>query len=427
MKAHYLPQATALAAALALVGCGGGGGGGSHVTAGGAGILGIIQVPGISSAVTYSFDLGVVDPATGRYYVTDRTNKSIDVVDTNVNTNINSSMFITQFKPGFAGCNTASGTPVPTCGSGTNNDASGPDGIDVVGQNLYVGDVNALWILDKTTGATVKKISIPSTPSFLRADEGCFDADDNLYGISTPAAEHPFMTFVDTVTQAVVATVVMDDSSGGASAGLEACVYDHGTRKFFVNNDGSTANPRGETDGIPASVIAAARPGPVTLNFATIPGTSAYPLGACDPTGLAKGPGTDLGVMCRQGNVGETLTFMILNATNGSVLANLNIGGGDQATYDSVSNRYFLADNRWTATGKSCAGGTAGTCPLTPVVGVVDAATRAIIGTLPNGANAHSIAVSGTNKKVVTPFTAPTATGGGDGFPDGGISLFTTM
>lgn len=404
------------AVAVSLGGCGGNYGGAS-----GAHLVKRLSVPGIDSTVVYSFDLGTVDAATGRYYVTDRTNKSIDVVDTGTQT------FVTQFKPGFAGCNTGTPTkptPLPTC-AGANNDMSGPDGLDVVGQYLYVGDVNALWILDKTSGGVVKKITIPSSPTFLRADEGCFDADDGLYAIATPGADHPFMTFVDTTTQSIVATVVMDDSTGAASGGLEACAYDHTTGRFFVNNDGSTANPRGEMDGIPASTIVAAKPGPATLTFASIAGTSVYPLGNCDPTGIALGPGKDIGAMCRQGKVGEKLTFVILDRTNGNVLANLNIGGGDQITYDSVSNRWFLADNRWTANGTSCGGGSA-TCPLTPVVGIVDGASRTIVGTMDNGNNAHSIAVSGANHLVITPFTSPSATGGGADFPNGGISLFST-
>lgn len=382
-----------------------------------------IYVPGIGNTVVYSFDLGQVDESTGLYYVTDRTNKAIDVVDTNTRS------FVTQFQQGFAGCNAGTPTaptPLPTC-AGANNDMSGPDGLDIVGPNLYVGDVNTLWILDKRTGAVVKKIAIPSTPTFLRADEGCFDSDDNLYGISTPGAAHPFMTFVDTTTQAVVATLVMDDSAGNPSAGLEACAYDHVTKKFFVNNDGTTANPRGEMDGIPASAIVAKKPGPATLVFGTLAGASQYPLGNCDPTGLALGPGNDIGSMCRQGNTGEVLTFQILDRTSGTVLANLNAGGGDQITYDAVSNRWFLADSRWTANGKSCGAGTAVTCPLTPVLAIVDGTSRKVISMFPTGNNAHSIAVSGANHLALMPYTAASASGGGDAFLFGGISLFSTQ
>jgi hypothetical protein len=108
------------------------------------------------------------------------------------------------------------------------------------------------------------------------------------------------------------------------------------------------------------------------------------------------------------------------------VVANLNIGGGDQIAYDSVSNRWFLADSRWTANGKSCGGGSA-TCPLSPILAIVDASQHTVLSKLPNGNNSHSVAVSGARHLVITPFTNPTASGGGAAFPDGGISVFTTM
>src|SRR5258708_12058284 len=50
-----------------------------------------LTVPGITSAVTYSFDLGAYDPATNTYYVTDRTNKSIAALHlTNLATKVTS-------------------------------------------------------------------------------------------------------------------------------------------------------------------------------------------------------------------------------------------------------------------------------------------------------------------------------------------------
>src|SRR5882762_8544672 len=65
-------------------------------------------VPGISSAVVYSFDLGAVDTTTHTYYVTDRTNKAIDVV--------NGGVVTAQFKQAFSGCNSTT----PYCGVPSN-------------------------------------------------------------------------------------------------------------------------------------------------------------------------------------------------------------------------------------------------------------------------------------------------------------------
>ena len=409
-----------------------------------------ITVPGISSAVTFSFDLGVVDPVTHVYYVTDRTNKAITAV--NLNTNA-----VFQFKPtgvAFAGCGSTTFnpvtdpltvTPMPNCVNvvspvGTqvvNNDTSGPDGLDIVGPNLYVGDVNALYVLNKGTGALVKKLVIPSIPGGLRADEGCWDPVDNIYAIATPGANNPFMTFFDTTNPSnptLVATVAMNGTDGSPAAGLEACFFDAATGNFFGNNDGSNINLNGEVWRIPAAAIVALKPGPVVrVQFG--PGTlvgalAPFALPAlCDPTGIAPGPAAEnsLGSMCRPGTLGQSLDFIIMSKTTGAIIATVvGAGGGDQITYDPTSNKWYLADSRSTATRTSCGGGTAVTCPLTPQLGVVDGTTHAIVAMIPNGNNSHSVAVDSALGKVITPFTNTSASGGGSAFPGGGINIFKT-
>ena len=433
---------------------------------------GILAVPGISSAVTYSFDLGAYDPVANKYYVTDRTNKSIDVVD------LNNGLAVTQFKPGFAGCQGTytsgpGATPVnnvaiPTCSSttganalGTNgpgavypmsfiqNDQSGPDGVDVAvvttgakpGTYLFVGDVGFVWMLNAATG--VKSAKLATLTPTVRADEGCYDPVDQIYAISTPGSANPYMTFIDATTQAIIAHVIMDQPIGTASAGLEACTFDAktgvaGAGVFYVNNDGSTAFTNGEMDGIPASDIIALKGGApgaqvqflnlgtggtngtaVTTKWSLMTGIN----GLCDPTGIALGPGNDIGAMCRQG-VGLPLTFQILNRTTGAVVTSINAGGGDQITYDAGSNNWFLATSRWTPAGTSCGGGSAA-CPLTPMLTVVDGTSRTVKARIPSGNNSHSVFTGGG--LVFSPFTnGPSATAGGVGFPNGGIAVFFT-
>ena len=420
-KRHLAVGPTLTVALLVLAGCGGGSSGGSTSQAPPTNPV-QIAVPGVTSANTYSFDLGAVDTATNTYYVTNRTSKSIDVVD------IASLTFKAQFKPGFAGCFNAKGVPEPTCntvnGVSINNDASGPDGLDVVGANLYVGDVNKLWVLDKTTGASMSSVAIPSNPSGLRADEGCFDAVHNIYAISTPGDNNPFMTFFDTTVAAapkVIAKVVMNSSDGSASGGLEACAFDATTGLFFVNNDASDTAPNGEMDGIPVAAILALKPSaPATVGAgaggwkAAITGAKVFALPAlCDPTGIAVGPNNEIGAMCRPGTVGTRLDFVILNKLTGATVAVVaGAGGGDQITYDAASNRWYLANSRATADGKSCGGGTAA-CVLTPKLVSVDGTSHAILKSLNAGNNAHSVAVGGGY--VFGPFNKPTATGGGAG------------
>jgi hypothetical protein len=457
----------ALAAIAALAGCGSGDNEDSTPAVPQSKAL--LSVPGITNAVTFSFDLAQIDATTGKYYVTDRNNKGIDVVDLTTN-------LVTQFIPPagtavgqMAGCRTGTLVAVPTCtdslGVTVNNNNSGPNGLDLVpamaatpasiaagttGTTIYVGDVNALWVLDRATGTVIRKINIGGVSNFS-ADKGCFDPVDNIYGISSPGETPPFMTFVDAINFNVLATVYFNSIPG---FGMEACVFDATTGKFFVNNNASAVNPHGEVDGINAAVFAPIRaaagptgPGVKWLmpgapaagqpaiagGAAVIPAAAAvtvFPLGNnCDPTGITLGPTPELAVMCRQGNVGDLLTFQILNKTTGANIIALNAGGGDQIAFDGTS--YILADSRWTATGTSCGAGSAG-CPLTPVLAVVNATTRAITMT-PSGNNAHSVAVG--SGKIVQAFAVSTQAGGGANFgltlrpvpaaaTNGGIAIF---
>jgi DNA-binding beta-propeller fold protein YncE len=399
-----------------LTGCGGGGGDGS-------GFNGLIAVPGVSAGTNFSFDISAVDSAKGRMYFTDRNNKSVDVID------IASNKVIKQIKGGFFGCDTG-----PTC-AGANNDKSGPDGLNPIPGTtfIYVGDVNSVKIIDTTTDTVVKTIAIGGA-SGLRADEGCFDPDHNLFMINSPGEDPPFATFIDTTTQKIVATLLFTDPgtgpSGPPSAGLEACIYDHATQSFLNNNDGSTANPHGEVDVIPASFILAGTPtAPVTL---TLPmptasnGFKIFPLGNCDPTGLDLGPGTDMAVSCRQGTAGTPLTVQIMNRTTGAILASLGAGGGDQIVYDAASNRYYLAASRWTASGRSSGPSCSTASPCTPVLVTIDAASRTVVSMRPTGNNAHSVAVDPKTRQVYLPYSSATAPAGCDPtvcsiVPDGGI------
>ena len=424
MKSHGT-LGTILIATLLLAGCGGGSGGSIlHTLA----LLAFISVPGVGTTTNFSFDISAVDPVKGRYYFTDRNNKSVDVFDIKTNT------FIKQITGGFAGCNTG-----PTC-AGANNDKSGPDGLNIIPGTtfIYVGDVNSVKIIDTQTDTVVKTIAIGGT-SGNRADEGCYDPDHKIFMINSPGESPPFATFIDTVTQKIIATVLFTDPgtgpTGPASAGLEACIYDHATASFFNNNDGSTANPHGEVDVIPASFVLTGTPtAPVTLTL-PVPtagnGFKIFPLGNCDPTGLDLGPGTDLGVMCRQGTTGQLLTFLILNRTNGTVLATINAGGGDQIAYDAGTNRYYLAASRYTASGMAAVNGACSAAvPCTPLLIVVDATTYKIVASAVTGNNAHSLAVDSVNHQVYMPFSSAAAPGGcatcATTFPSGGVGVYST-
>lgn len=380
-------------AAVVLAACGGGGGdsGPRQINA--------TQIQGVGAGTNFGFDIGAVSG--NRYYVTDRNNASVDVFDTAT------SAQVAQIKG--SGANAFKGVSLTSTGA-VDNSTSGPNGLNVVGNLLYVGDVDSVKVIDPAALQVIKTIPVPAGGH--RDDEGCVDAVHGLFMIAAPEADTPFVTFINTATQTVVAKVTFTDAAGAPSAGLEACRYDPGTDAFYINNDGTTANEHGELDVLPGAAIRAI-PAGGTVNYTALAGVKIYSEGNCDPTGLALGPNKDIAVGCREGTTGATLLMQILDRTTGALLASVNAGGGDQLEYDPATNRYFNAASRWTATGKAATGGSCSAAsPCMPVLAVVDAGTRTVVKLVPSGNNAHSVAVDSTTGKAFVPASSGTSPAG---------------
>lgn len=372
-----------LVATAAVAGCGGSDSSSSNpasaaVTPSAPKLLSNITVPNTTSPA-FSFDIGYVEA--GRYYLADRNNKSVDVVDAKTKA------LLAQIPGNFTG-------------AGASTDASGPDGIvGVTGTNtLYVGDVDSVKIVDTSAMQTVK--TIPISTSGSRVDEGCYDPDDHLVMFASPGDTPPYVTFISTTTQAVVNKLVFSGSSG-----LEACVYDPASRNFLINNDGTAANPDGELDVITASSVTSGAPA-VSKSFA---------LGKCGPAGIALGPNRDVLIGCDP-SAGDPLITLILDRNTGAQLASVPFGGVDQVAYDPTSNRYFLPARHYVTSGTASSSG------FTPTMGVIDGATRKLIYTVAVGTGAHSVGIDSGLGEVFVPYQPGSAA-----FPNGGISVFSTQ
>jgi hypothetical protein len=350
-------------------------------------------IPGVGTGTNFGFDLGIV--VGNRYYVTDRNNAAVDVFNTGDST------LVAQIKG--TGANAFAGLK-------SSNAASGPDGINAVGNLLYVGDVNSVKIVDPAAQQVIKTITVGTQG--VRADEGCVDAVHGLYMISTPEASTPYATFINTTTQAVVATVTFTDPAGAPAMGLEQCRYDAASDTFFVNNDGTTANPHGELVSMTGASIRAI-PAGGTVNYTALAGMQGFPEGNCDPTGLALGPGSDIAVNCREVTTGAPLLVQIMNRNTGQILTSVSAGGGDQLEYDPATDRYYSAASRWTASGTAATGGACSAAsPCTPVLQVIDASSRALVARVATGNNAHSVAVDPVAFKAFVPISSGTSPAG---------------
>jgi hypothetical protein len=372
---------------------------------------GNVTVPGLGPGKSFSFDLGTV--VNGKYYLTDRTNKSVDVVDVNT-------LALSLIK----------GTgSLAFAGAFADNGISGPDGINAIPGTtfLFVGDVNNVRVVDAATGTVQSTIVTGNTG--VRADEGCVDPDHNLYMIATPDAAIPYASIISIPTHTVVATIRWVDTDGNAAGGNEQCQYDHASQSFLVNNDNTIANPHGEVDVIPVASIAAI-PAGTTVNVFSLPNVKRFPLGNCDPTGLALGPGTEMASECRQGDAGAALTTLIMDRNTGAIIATVPSGGGDQVAYDARTNRYYVAASRWHTSGKNdLGGGCSATNVCAPMLFVIDAASHAVVAHFNTGNNAHSVAVDPVTGEVFVPYSSATNPAGcgtctANGFINGGISVF---
>jgi len=326
-----------------------------------------IAIPNVGPPATalWSFDISEVDPSKHAYYLADRTNFSLDIVDTNT------TKLVAQI-PGFVGFT-------------GNNNTSGPDGVVVVpGTNfVYVGDGRSrVQVVDVSTKTITKTIDTSITPGDpLRTDEGSYDPDDGILAFANNANTPPFVTFISAKTNEVVAHFVFADASG-----IEQSQYDPVTKLFFVNVVGTPENPGGEVDTFdPATVLAGT---PVVK--------SRYPLTNCSPTGMAVGLNDQLLIGCDPAS--GALTTIVLNAATGAVVKTFTeVGGSDEVWFNSGNNRYYTASRNWTKTG--VVGG-----PAAPVLGVIDASTLTFIQNVPTDTNAHSVAADPVTNHIFVPF-----------------------
>lgn len=424
--------ATSVGASLVLVGCGSSSS--NNSSASGPRQVANIPVENIAAGSTFSFDISTT--LGGKYYFTDRNNKSVDVVDIASNTFLGSIQG--SGANAFTGCLPVSGTSV--C-AGANNGLSGPDGLNAVSATvLYAGDVNSVKVIDTankvggpfgTIVTTLAGVGLAPGNSGNRADEGCVDSTHHQFWISSPEDVPPTATIVDItnpLAPAIAARITFTDAAAAPSAGLENCQYDAANDLWFVNNDGTTAFPHGELDVIPGASVRGIAAG-TQVNYTTLTGLKTYDEGNCDPTGLALGPSTDIAVGCRPGTTGAPLVTKIFNRLTGALVATVPFGGGDQVEYDPTTNRYYNAGSRWTASGNAATNGTCATAsPCIPSLGIIDGTSHAVVAILPTGNNAHSVGVDSITGKIFLPYSSAAAPGGCPGcttnFANGGISVF---
>lgn len=357
----------------------------------------------------FSFDISWVDPVLNKYYLADRSNKSIDILDLSTFPPTLTQVVNTGFI-GFTG----------------NNDTSGPDGVLTANNHteLWVGDTGGtaanpgpgqVWVLN-AADASVKKlpggVANPiSVGGKTRADELCYDPKDNLIMIASPA--EGFVTFISTAGKnayTVVGKLVFDGTKGtpNATNGLEQCQWSAETGKFYQN----VPEVNGPGNDTVAGAVAVINP-----NNMKVTELFPVPLEDCaGPQGMAIGPQSQILLGCNAKSPNGSRNSVVISQKNGHVLAVLqDLGGADEVWFNPGDGHYIIP---------SC--NTACRTPPVPfaltgpeVLGLVDANTlqrdqtvfvasqnsvTAVIGGNPR--TTHSVAGDPNNKQIILPIPA---------------------
>jgi hypothetical protein len=344
---------------------------------------------GLSQAVTFanwppaagavpavsSFDISFIDPSVNQYYVADRNNAGVSVINTQTLTFVTTAAAgkFQGYKPNGPGNSPA-----------TN---AGPNGLVPIGNGIvFAGDGDStLKVVNVNTGALLQTqpavnpytgaalpatCGAPGTPTTgagnQRLDEMAYDPADGIVLAINDAACPPFGTFYSTTAPyAAVGSIAYTTANGGA----EQPTWDPTQKQFIQPLPTTIANPNGEVDLVdPHSFL-------VTKVFG-LPSN-------CQPNGTALGQNETLFLGCSA--TGEILT---INATTGAVLNTIpGLGGCDEVWYNPTANRFYAG----------CSNNASG-----PVFVVADGSGN-LITSVATSTGAHSIAVDPATDHIFLP------------------------
>jgi len=309
------------------------------------------QIPG---AALDSFDISYVDQKTNRYYVADRSNKAVDIIDGT------SGAYVGRV-PGFVGLPEDKDT-----------DLAGPNGVLVIGSELWAGDGDSsVKVVDLKTRKIVETIH---TGGKKRADEMAYDPKHHIFLVANDADDPPFVTLISTRPgHRILKKVVIN----GATDGIEQSIY-YAPKNIFLMSIPQLKGDK-STGGI---ALIDPLKGEVT---------GVMKVSDCAPTGLAQGPGHNLVIGCSAGGKESKLkpVTLILNGDSGAEVATIpDIGTADEVAYSAKNDQYYI-------TGRDMPNGS--------VLGVIDARTNTLIQSIPTGGDAHSVAASDVNGHVFVP------------------------
>jgi hypothetical protein len=366
-----------------------------------------IHIPG---QPLQSFDISWVDAKTSRYYLSDRANAAIDVIDT-------SSLKVVAQLGGFVGITIVNGA--------IDNSLSGPDGVTSHGRWLYAGDGNStLKVFDLLAPiASALKQSV-FTGGKTRVDEMSLTADGKLLLAVNNAEDPPYGTLfaangdggASNVT--IITKVTIDPSiiPPGFGLGFEQSTWDPQTQRFYASLPTIANNPSGCNYGQSTGPITCAggmvvidptilsKPTAVIGAFDKLANVGVVPLNNCGPNGITLGTHGNLMEGCTPGNFPPDTSTLVINGVTKNYASVANITGSDEVWFNAGDDRYYLGASKAIKPSGSPLGSGA-------VLGIVNDSS-VLVKTIPQSSNSHSVAADEKRNLIFVPQVATGVVGG---------------
>jgi len=344
-----------------------------------------VQIPGNALG---AFDVSWVDSDRAEYYLADRSNAGIDIVDTDRDT----------FKRrigGFTGLVLTNGK--------VNMGLSGPNGVTSHGRWLYAGDGDStvkVVDLNAPTASAIKQIV--NTGGTQRVDKLALTADGRLLIANNTSDDPPFETlFVangDGATSAVtkIARITVDPTiiPPGFGLGIKSPTWEPRTQRFYVSIPTIADTPSGCNYGqltgdvtcsgglLVIDPTALSGSTAVIGSFDLATNTGVVPVNECGPFGITVGPHANLLQGCTQSAEPSNTSTLVIDAIT-KHFANIgDITGSNEVWFNAGDDRYYTGS------------------------------TNLLIETIPQSSASNSVAADFRRNRIFVPQAASVA--GGD-------------
>lgn len=305
-------------------------------------IVKTIPVPGL-----HTVDFSTIDQNTGIMFVSDRSNKSIDVIDTNNDT------LVRQYG-GFKGVYTQLET-------------SGPNIAYQDGHTIWATDApSQIKAVDEVSGKIIDTIDCGG--AVWRVDGAAMDYKDHIFMGESADTPTPYLCWVNTKTGKLIEKGKLMHE---ATAGLEGSVWDAQTDMIYL------ALPE-VYHGPGAVYLIDPHTRQVVKKYPQPPGDQ------CEAGGISLNlEQQEILIGCD--HKGQT---DILDLKTGHVTMLPILGGTDQTAFDPGMHMYFIASRRGS---------------MGPVLGVIDSRTHKLVSHPKTAKLTHAVAVNHKTHRVYLP------------------------